>query len=97
MQAPIRMMICCCLSLCSFLIPVASQADIVKDGFTFADNAFADEVVGAVPPLSAFPCCDVVANITDTSLATGVGIGPAGSIDLAFTDNIVVNNPGTRS
>lgn len=87
--------ICVCASILALLLAPASQADIVKGPYTFADDAFVDELLGTGGTVNPSPAGgDVATFITDTSLATAVFLGNGGFVDLAFTDNVVVNDVG---
>ena len=97
MRFSIRVVIRTFLPICIFLMAVTSHADIVKGPFTFADDAFVDQLVGTGGTVIAFPVSgfDLVTAATDTLLNTGVLLRPGAFIDLAFTDNVAGNGVGT--
>ena len=91
MWLSIRRAICACVSMSVLLLAAVSQADIVKGPYMFDDDAFVDQVLGT----GGWVIGDL-SGMTDTSLETAVFLNsPDAFIDLAFTDNVAVNDVGT--
>jgi hypothetical protein len=78
-----------CASMSVLLFAAVSLADMVKGPYTFADDAFVDEIQGWGGSIYGD-----VTGMTDTSLMTGVFLGAGAFLDLGFTDNMAVNGVG---
>lgn len=80
----------------SIFAATSASATITVGGYTFDDNAFVDAVTGSSGTFKLVGGSTIASVILDKDPSTYLSSRDTGAyLDLAFTDNVAVNGPGT--